>query len=219
MPHTQAPSVRPASDRRADWKGRGVDTYLAPAGCTDKSRPPGVSLETTFDELRDVRADLRCHGARRTVDREHTCAELRSVRDRLDAAAKPPAVFWCDSGDPPQAGACCGAPSEILRRLGARNIFADTPGSWAPVSWEAVIARNPDVVVLARRVVVDCRREAQAVALGDGRWPASRPSNRNASSRSISHARRRGSGTLRQSGSSRRLSTRTGSGDCPDAGN
>ena len=39
---------------RADWKGRGVDTYLAPAGCTEKSRPPGVSLETTFDELRDV---------------------------------------------------------------------------------------------------------------------------------------------------------------------
>ncbi len=39
---------------RADWKRRGVDTYLAPAGCTDKSRPPGISLETTFDELRDV---------------------------------------------------------------------------------------------------------------------------------------------------------------------
>jgi len=31
----------------------------------------------------------------------------------------------------------------------ATNIFADTPGSWTPVSWEAVIARNPDVIVLA----------------------------------------------------------------------
>jgi iron complex transport system substrate-binding protein len=71
------------------------------------------------------------------------------VHDRLGDAPKPPAVFWYDSGDPPQAGACCGAPSEILRRLGATNIFADTPGSWAPVSWEAVIARNPDVIVLA----------------------------------------------------------------------
>ena len=39
---------------RTDWKSRRVDTYLAPAGCADKSRPPGVSLETTFAELRDV---------------------------------------------------------------------------------------------------------------------------------------------------------------------
>ena len=39
---------------RADWKSRRVDTYLSPAGCADKSRPPGVSLETTFAELRDV---------------------------------------------------------------------------------------------------------------------------------------------------------------------
>ena len=31
-----------------------VDTYLAPAGCVDKSRPPGVTLEMTFAELRDV---------------------------------------------------------------------------------------------------------------------------------------------------------------------
>ena len=133
---------------RADWKRRGVDTYLAPAGCTDKSRAPGISLETTFDELRDV---ARIFGVTARAERliETYRAELRSVHDRLDAARKPPAVFWYDSGDPPQAGACCGAPNEILRRLGARNIFADTPGSWTPVSWEAVIARNPDVIVLA----------------------------------------------------------------------
>jgi iron complex transport system substrate-binding protein len=39
---------------RADWKNQGVDTYLAPAGCADKSRPPGVTLDTTFAELREV---------------------------------------------------------------------------------------------------------------------------------------------------------------------
>ena len=133
---------------RADWKARGVDTYLAPAGCADRNRPPGVTLETTFNELRDV---ARIFGvtarAAKLIDTYR--AELRSVQDRVGADAKPPAVFWYDSGDPPEAGACCGAPNEILRHLGARNIFADTPGSWAPVSWEAVIARNPDVIVLA----------------------------------------------------------------------
>ena len=71
------------------------------------------------------------------------------MRDRIGAISKPPTVFWYDAGDPPQVGACCGAPNEILRLAGAKNIFADTPGSWTPVSWEAVIARNPDVIVLA----------------------------------------------------------------------
>ena len=90
------------------------------------------------------------------------------MQDCLGTAAKPPAVFWYDSGDPPQAGARCGAPNEILRRLGARNIFADTPGSWAPVSWEAVIARNPGRHRPRECVVVDCRSEAHAVALEPG---------------------------------------------------
>ena len=47
------------------------------------------------------------------------------------------------------SAAKAGAPNEILRMVNATNIFGDTPGSWTPVSWEAVIARNPDVIVLA----------------------------------------------------------------------
>lgn len=133
---------------RMDWKSRGVDTYLAPAGCTDKSRPPGVSLETTFAELRDV-ARVFGISARGEQLVSSYQAELKAVRDRVGKVSRSPRVFWYDAGDPPQAGACCGAPNEILRLAGATNIFADTPGSWTAVSWEAVIARNPDVIVLA----------------------------------------------------------------------
>jgi iron complex transport system substrate-binding protein len=133
---------------RADWKSRRVDTYLAPAACTDKSRPPGVSLELTFAELRDV---ARIFGvtsrAEKLIDAYRT--ELQVVRDQIGPISKPPAVFWYDEEDPPHVGACCGAPNDILRLVGAKNIFADTPGSWTPVSWETVIARNPDVIVLA----------------------------------------------------------------------
>ena len=76
-------------------------------------------------------------------------ADLQTVRNRIGTVSRPPRVFWYDAGDPPMAGACCGAPNEILKMVGATNIFADTPGSWTPVSWEAVIARNPEVIVLA----------------------------------------------------------------------
>jgi iron complex transport system substrate-binding protein len=133
---------------RADWKTRAVGTYLSPAACADKSRAPGVSLETTFGEVRDI---ARIFGVASRAEKLIGVyrAELRAVRERIGASAAPLSAFWYDAGDPPQAGACCGTPNEILRLLGATNIFADTPGSWTPVSWEAVIARNPDVIVLA----------------------------------------------------------------------
>ena len=133
---------------RMDWKSRRVDTYLSPAGCVDKSRPSALSLELTFAELRDV---ARIFGvtsrAEKLIDTYRM--ELHAVRERIGAISKPLTVLWYDAGDPPQVGACCGAPSEILRLAGAKNIFADTAGSWTPVSWEAVFARNPDVIVLA----------------------------------------------------------------------
>ena len=37
--------------------------------------------------------------------------------------------------------------SEILERAGARNAFADLQSSSAPISIEAVVARNPDFVL------------------------------------------------------------------------
>jgi iron complex transport system substrate-binding protein len=132
---------------RADWQTRGVETYLSPAGCTDKTRPPGVTIETTFAEIRDV-ARMFGIGERGDSLVASYQRELRMVRERIGTVSRPPRVFWYDAEDPPRVGACCGTPNEILRMVGATNIFADTPGSWTPVSWEAVIARNPDVIVL-----------------------------------------------------------------------
>ncbi|NJO82195.1 MAG: ABC transporter substrate-binding protein [Blastochloris sp.] len=36
----------------------------------------------------------------------------------------------------------------IIDLLGVENIFEDAEGSWATVSWEEVVARNPDVIVI-----------------------------------------------------------------------
>ena len=133
---------------RAEWKTRGVESYVAPAACADKSRAPGVTLETTFGEIRDV-ARLFGVAARGEALIASYQAEVQAIRSRIGTVTRPPRVFWYDAGDPPQAGVCCGAPNEILKLVGATNIFADTPGSWTQVSWESVIARNPDVIVLA----------------------------------------------------------------------
>ncbi|MXX36547.1 MAG: ABC transporter substrate-binding protein [Gemmatimonadetes bacterium] len=46
------------------------------------------------------------------------------------------------------AGACCGTPNEIIRQVGAENIFADAEGNWATVSWEEVVDRDPEAIVI-----------------------------------------------------------------------
>ena len=59
-------------------------------------------------------------------------------------------VFWYDSGDKtPFVGAGGGGPQLVLDAIGADNIFGDVDGSWAEVSWEKVLADDPDVIVLA----------------------------------------------------------------------
>ena len=105
---------------RTDWKTRGVDTYLAPAGCAAKSGPPGVTLDTTFGELRDV---ARIFGVADRGDKLVASyqSELHAVRNRIGTVSPRPRVFWYDADDPPRVGACCGAPNEILQARGGHQ--------------------------------------------------------------------------------------------------
>ncbi|GIV76457.1 MAG: lipoprotein [Litorilinea sp.] len=127
----------------------GIRSYLSVASCEDPAlRPERVTFETVYDEIRDIG---RIFGA---SDRAE--ALVAAMQDRLDQVAaangqetEPLRVFWFDSGDDePFAGACCGAPNMILEAAGAQNIFADASGSWATVSWEEVIARDPQAIVV-----------------------------------------------------------------------
>jgi iron complex transport system substrate-binding protein len=105
-----------------------------------------VSLDIGFAEIRDIARIFRVTARADSLIAGYE-AELARVKQGLDGVAAP-RIFWYDANDPPSAGACCGAPDLIIRLLGGRNVFGDLPGSWATVSWETVVARDPDVVVL-----------------------------------------------------------------------
>jgi iron complex transport system substrate-binding protein len=125
----------------------GIPSYLAPSGCARPQRGETVSMATLYREIRDIG---RIFGVLPRAERLIASyeAELRATQALIGAVANPPTVFWYDAGSPPSVGACCGMPNEILRLVGARNVFVDKPGSWTGVSWNEVIARNPDVIVL-----------------------------------------------------------------------
>jgi iron complex transport system substrate-binding protein len=75
-------------------------------------------------------------------------ATLTEVGNRV-AGKKPVSVFVYDGGeDAPFTAPGLAIPNELIRLAGGANVFADDRRTWAEVSWEQVVARNPECVVI-----------------------------------------------------------------------
>lgn len=128
---------------RDDLKGAGIDTRLNQENCTDGS----TSMDDVFREIEEVgrtfgvpdRARKWTAGARTTL--ATTAAGLKGV--------EPVPVFVYDSGDKTAftAGGA-GIGNDMIERAGGRNVFADLDKSFGDATWEQVVARKPEVVVI-----------------------------------------------------------------------
>ncbi|MFD7287330.1 ABC transporter substrate-binding protein [Streptomyces sp. NPDC059863] len=128
---------------RDDLKAAGIDTRLNLENCPrDKT-----SLDDIYQEVRETgrtfgvadRAEKWIADARTTVT--DTAALLKGV--------EPLSVFVYDSGDKTAftAGGK-GIGNELITRAGGRNVFADLGKSFGDATWEQVVARKPDVIVI-----------------------------------------------------------------------
>jgi iron complex transport system substrate-binding protein len=73
------------------------------------------------------------------------------LRVRMGAAAhrgEPVRVFVYDCCDPAFTAGRTAVLTDLIQRAGGRNIFADVPGDWTRVSWEEVVARRPELIVI-----------------------------------------------------------------------
>lgn len=75
---------------------------------------------------------------------------LQKVQETLgeDAYADPIKVFAYDSGEEAPFTACQGMPGDILKLAGGISIFDDIKAGWATPSWEEVVDRDPDVILI-----------------------------------------------------------------------
>ncbi|OUZ07557.1 iron ABC transporter substrate-binding protein [Aeromicrobium sp. PE09-221] len=131
---------------REELADSAIATYVSPLGCPGDDKPE-VSWDSVWGEIDDVAAAFgvpdRAEEIR--VDQQETLDELEA-----EGAGEGLRVFWFDSGtDTAFAGAGQGGPQLILDAIGAENVFGDQDGGWADVSWEQVVAEDPDVIVLA----------------------------------------------------------------------
>lgn len=128
---------------RDDLKRSGIDTRLNTEYC-----PSGApSVDDLYREVGEIgrtfgvpdRADKWVREARTTV---------AATEKRLKGTA-PVSVFVYDSGDKTAftAGGK-GIGNDLITRAGGRNVFADLDKAFGDATWEQVVARKPEVVVI-----------------------------------------------------------------------
>ncbi|MEV0319123.1 ABC transporter substrate-binding protein [Streptomyces sp. NPDC050658] len=121
----------------------GIDSRLNVEGCA--KRP--VSMDDVYREVREVGSTF---GVRERADRWVSAAkrELAATEGR-SKDRDPVPVFVYDSGDKSAftlGGRGIG--NDIIKRAGGRNVFEDLDRSFGDASWESVVDRRPELIVI-----------------------------------------------------------------------
>jgi len=136
-----------AAGSQPELERLGIGSFTSLFGCGENNPSADVSFDAVWDEI-EIVADVFGVPERAEKikdDQERLLDQLASEKSGVGMD-----VFWFDSGDKTAfAGAGEGGPQLILDAVGATNVFADLDGGWADVSWEKVVAADPDVIVLA----------------------------------------------------------------------
>ncbi len=125
----------------------GIKVYELTESCSHIMTKDKASIEDMYADLLNLgrifgvedRADALVAGYR---------AELASFTESLDTGA-PLRVFVYDSGeDTPFTAGRYAMPTALIEAAGGVNIMDDFEKSWATVTWEEVVERNPEVIVI-----------------------------------------------------------------------
>ncbi|WBP95533.1 ABC transporter substrate-binding protein [Mycolicibacterium neoaurum] len=127
----------------------GIPTYLSASECSGQQAEQhrALTFEDIYAEIGDI---ARIFGVE-----ENAARLVTSLKDRVRSAtaglntSDTSLMYWYSATRAPYIAGCCGAPGLITQAVGARNAFADSRQLWPETSWEAILDRDPDVLVLA----------------------------------------------------------------------
>ncbi|WP_417348934.1 ABC transporter substrate-binding protein [Ferrimonas sp.] len=126
---------------REIWHGRGIPTYLFESAC----RPEGVSIEALYLDMLNL--------GRLTGRESEAKAWVQGQRARLAALAesqgrRPRVLLWLREYQLPYVAGCCGVGNLIIEAAGGINVAAEIGRPWGHLSWEAVAAAQPDLILM-----------------------------------------------------------------------
>jgi len=125
----------------------GIHVYELTESCTHIMDKGKASLEDMYNDLTNLGAifGVEDRAAELVAGYE---AQLANFTAGLETG-EPLRVFVYDSGeDTPFTAGRYAMPTALIEAAGGMNIMDDFEKSWATVDWEAVIDRNPEVIVI-----------------------------------------------------------------------
>lgn len=128
----------------------GIGSYVVSESCPPRSDD---QLAIGFEQLyHDIQAAGQIFGVSEQAEALVTTlqAEVKFVTDAVGTVDTPLRVFDYDSGEesPFTAGAL-GMPHTLITLAGGEHIFGDVVKDWLTTSWEEVVARDPEVILVS----------------------------------------------------------------------
>jgi len=126
----------------------GVKVYELTESCIHIGPKDKVSMDDMYNDLLnlgrifgvEVKAQALVQGYK---------TQLSTFAATVDKGEAPLRVFVYDSGDDaPFTAGRYAMPTAMIEAAGGVNIMDDFEKSWATVNWEAVVERNPEVIVI-----------------------------------------------------------------------
>ncbi len=126
----------------------GIQVYELTESCIHLGEKDAASMADMYNDLRNLGAIFDVSDRAEDLIEGYK-TELATFLESLSAMDASPRVFVYDSGeDTPMTAGRYAMPNALIEAAGGTNIMNDFNKSWATVGWEAVVERNPEVIVI-----------------------------------------------------------------------
>jgi iron complex transport system substrate-binding protein len=125
----------------------GIKTLVLTESCARVQKVGSVSISDTYTDLRNLGEIFNVRAKARQViaTMQHQVAATRAKV----AGLRPVTVFDYDSGQAaPFTGAGLAIPTALITLAGGTNIFAGIKQSFTSVSWEQVVSKDPQCIII-----------------------------------------------------------------------
>ena len=126
----------------------GINVYELTESCAQIGTKGPGSMDDMYNDLRNLGAIFGVQDRAEALIAGYQ-ADLDTFLATLPPLPQAPRVFVYDSGDDTAFTAGRYAmPNAMIEVAGGVNIMSDYEKSWATVGWEAVVARNPEIIII-----------------------------------------------------------------------
>ena len=125
----------------------GVKVYELTESCTHIMKKGKASIDDMYADLLNLGTIFNVEDRAKNLVNDYK-AELQSFKSNLETG-KPVRAFVYDSGeDTPFTAGLYAMPTALIEAAGGANVMNGFEKSWGTVTWEEVVAQNPEVIII-----------------------------------------------------------------------